>query len=211
MARSPSHPAPADAPRVSFWARLKEIDLFFEGRGREHKTLRRLVANLEKAKIPYAIIGGMAVNAHHHRQTTHDVDVLLTPEGFAEFRRRYVPKSYGPVPGRSRRFLDRRHKIIVDVRLAGSFPRVGGSGPVVFPDPAEVSEIIGEMRVVNLVTLVHLKLAARRYRDLGDVGWLIRSNNLDDSLNEHLHPSVRGDFIKCLEENRRDDEFEARE
>ena len=88
---------------ISFDERLMEIDMFFEGRGREHKTMRRLVKKLEKAKIPYAIMGGMAVNAHGYERTTKDVDVLLTREGFAQFRSQFVPKSYEPDAKRSRR------------------------------------------------------------------------------------------------------------
>jgi hypothetical protein len=185
--------------------------MFFEGRSREYKTLRRLIRLLETAKIPYAVMGGMAVNAHRYKRTTADVDILLTPEGFAEFRRRFVPKSYGPIPGRPRRFLDRRHKVTLDVLVTGLFPGTGKPGPIPFPDPADVGQIIEDMRVINLPTLVQLKLAARRYRDFGDVVELIRFNNLDESFADHLHPSVRQDFIECLEEKRRDDEYEARE
>src|SRR5437762_2941800 len=98
----------AVAQTRDFWQRLKEIDLFFEGRGKEHKTMRRVVEKLEKAGIPYAVMGGMAVNAHGMERTTNDVDLLLTPDGFAEFRKRFVPKAYDPVTGRPRRFFDRR-------------------------------------------------------------------------------------------------------
>jgi hypothetical protein len=34
---------------------------------------------------------------------------------------------------------------------------------------------------------------------------------LDESFQEQLHSSVRGDFIECLEEKRREDEYEARQ
>jgi hypothetical protein len=195
----------------NFLDRLKEIDMFFEGRGREHKTMRRLVQNLEKATIAYAIMGAMAVNAHRHERTTKDVDVLLTQEGFVEFRRRFVPKSYDSIPGRPRRFLDRRHQVTFDILVTGHFPGSGRPGPIAFPDPAEVSETIQNMQVVNLPTLVQLKLAARRYSDWGDVVNLVRVHNLDESLLHKLHPSVHRDFIECLEEKRREDEYEARE
>jgi hypothetical protein len=185
--------------------------MFFEGRGREHKTLRRLVGLLEKAKIPYAVVGGMAVNAHRYQRTTGDVDVLLTAEGLAQFRRRLVPRSYDPVPGRPRRFLDRRHQVTLDVLVTGLFPGTGKPGPISFPDPSEVSEVIEDVRVVKLPILVELKLAARRHRDFGDVVELIRFNDLDESFAQQLHSSVRGDYIECLEEKRREDDYEARE
>jgi hypothetical protein len=33
---------------LDFWKRLKEIDMFFEERGREHQPMRRLARNLAK-------------------------------------------------------------------------------------------------------------------------------------------------------------------
>jgi hypothetical protein len=99
----------------------------------------------------------------------------------------------------------------LDILVTGLFPGSGKPGPVAFPNPAEVSEVIGKIHVVDLPTLIQLKLAARRYRDFGDVVELIRIHDLDESFNERLHPSVRGDFIECLEEKRREHEYEARE
>lgn len=194
-----------------FWKRVKEIDMFFEGRGPEHKTLRRLVEKLEKANIPYAVMGAMAVNAHRHERTTKDVDILLTREGFERFRKLYVPKAYAPVPNRPRRFLDRRHQRTIDILITGNFPGSGQPGPIVFPDPVAVSETIQNASVVNLETLIQLKLAARRHYDFGDVVNLIRVHNLDEAYLAKLHPSVHQDFIECLEEKRRDDEYEARQ
>jgi hypothetical protein len=63
----------------------------------------------------------------------------------------------------------------------------------------------------HLTTLIQLKLAARRHADLGDVVNLIRAHNLDESLNRHLRPSVHADFVECVEEKRREDEYDARE
>ena len=57
---------------------------------------------------------------------------------------------------------------------------------------------------------IQLKLAARRHQDFADVVNLIHFNNLDESFADGLHPSVRRDYIECLEEKRRDDEYEAR-
>jgi hypothetical protein len=197
--------------RFSFGRRLKEIDMFFRGKDPVHKTMRRVVKRLEKANIPYAVVGGMAVNAHRYQRTTGDVDILLTAEGFAEFRRLFVPRHYQNLPGRARRFVDRRNEVRLDILVTGLFPGTGKPGPFAYPDPAEVSETIGKIRVVDLVTLVQLKLAAQRYRDFGDVVELIRFNNLDESFAERLDPSVRGSYIECLEEKRREDEYEARE
>ncbi len=194
----------------SFRERLREIDMFFDKRDKVYKTMRRLAKALDKAGIVYAIMGGMAVNAHHHRRTTKDVDILLTPEGLESFRKRFLPKTYSQVRDRPRRFLDRVNRITLDVLVAGDYPGSGDPGPIVFPLPADVREEIERIQVINLATLIELKLAARRHQDFADVVNLIRANDLDESFLERLHPSIRGDFIECVEEKRREDEYAAR-
>jgi hypothetical protein len=191
--------------------RLKEIDMFFAGRSPVHKALGRIVKKLEKANIPYAVMSGIAVNTHRYERTTGDVDLLLTHQGLEEFRRRFVPKYYTSVAERSRRLRDRQNDVTVDILVTGRFPGSGKPGPIAFPDPAQVAQTIDDIQVVNLETLVQLKLAARRHRDFGDVVELIRFNHLDESFAQRLHPSVRRDYIECLEEKRREDEYEARE
>jgi hypothetical protein len=195
---------------LSFVERLKEISMFFAGKDAVHKTARRLVRRLERVQIPYAIVGAMALLAHRYQRTTKDVDILLSADGFAEFKRRFVPKQYEPVGGRQRRFIDRASGVEVDVLVTGMFPGSGNPGPVAYPDPAEVAEEVEKHQVVDLTTLVQLKLAAKRYKDFGDVVELIRHNDLDESFADKLDPSVRQDYIECLEEKRREDEYEAR-
>ncbi len=185
--------------------------MFFEGRGREHQTLRRLVQRLEKSDIPYAIMEAMAVNAHGAERTTKDVDLLVTQEGLDRFRQLFVGKTYEPVPGRPRRFVEKRSKISIDFLVTGRFPGSGKPGPVAFPDPNEASQKIKNTKVVTLPVLIQLKLAARRHQDFGDVVFLIKVHNLDEAFMEKLHSSVHGDFSECLEEKRREDEYEAME
>lgn len=185
--------------------------MFFQGTDAVHQTMRRVAASLEQAHIPYAIVGGMAVNAHRYERTTADVDILLTQEGLVEFCRRFVPGSYGRVPQRKRRFVDRANGTTFDILVTGLFPGSGQPGPIAYPDPAAVSEVITNVRVVDLPTLIQLKLAARRYQDFADVVNLIRVHDLDESFQARLHPAVHRDYIECLEEKRREDEYEARQ
>src|SRR2546425_1188352 len=84
--------------------RLREIAMFFEKSDPVHLSMRRLAKRLERAGIPYAVMGAMAVNLHGARRTTDDVDVLLTKEGLDRFRKEVLPKFYKSVEGRSRRF-----------------------------------------------------------------------------------------------------------
>jgi hypothetical protein len=185
--------------------------MFFEGQGEVHQTMCRLVERLETANIAHAVVGGMAVNAHRHERTTKDVDVLLTPEGFADFKRQFVPGTYEPVKGRPRRFLDTATGRTLDILVTGKFPGSGKPGPIAYPNPAAVWERINQINYVNLTTLIVLKLAARRPQDFADVIGLISVHGLDESYLTQLPVSVRQDFIECLEEKHRQDEYDSRE
>jgi hypothetical protein len=200
-----------DRKPFSFLDRLKEIGMFFQKRSPQHQTMRRLARRLKKAGIPYALMGGMAVNAHGAERTTRDVDILLTPEGLERFRQEFVDEVYEPVQGRPRRFVERQSGVAVDFLLTGRYPGTGEPGPLAFPDPAEASQEIDKISVLTLPQLIQFKLAARRHYDFGDVVVLIRTHNLDESFLPQLHASVRQDFIECLEEKRREDEYIARE
>ncbi len=200
-----------DARPFSFMRRLQDIGLFFQKRSPQHQAMRRIARRLEKAGIPYAVAGAMAVNAHGAERTTDDVDVLLTPEGLARFREKLAAKYYDQVEGRPRRFVEKKSGVRIDFLVTGLYPGRGGPGPFDFPDPAQSSEEIENVQVVTLPQLIQLKLAARRYYDFGDVVFLIRVHDLDESFMKRLHPSVHKDFIECLEEKRREDEYEARE
>src|SRR5262249_22108099 len=206
----PVRVGPRTREPLDFMRELKEISMFFAGKDEVHKTLRRLVKRLDKARIPYAVVGGMALAAHHHRRATVDVDILLTARGLAEFERRFVPKNYGKTLGRPRRFVDKVNQVSLDILVTGRFPGSGQPGPIAFPDPMANSQEFQEVRVVDLPTLIQLKLAARRWKDFADVVELIRHNHLDESFVEKLHSSVRNDYLECLEEKRREDEYDAR-
>jgi hypothetical protein len=196
--------------QATFRERLKEVSLFFHGKDEVSKSLRRLVKRLEKASIPYVVVGGMAVFAQGYKRTTNDVDVLLNRDGFERFKQLFVPKNYSEIPGRPRRFIDRTNNISLDILVTGLFPGSGKPGPIAYPDPRDVAETFGNISFLNLPTLIQLKLAARRYQDFADVVQLIGVHGLDESFAARLHSSVRGDYIECLEEKRREDQYEAR-
>jgi hypothetical protein len=198
-------------PTVRVWERLKEISMFFQRRDKVHQTARRLVRGFERARIPYALAGALAVNLHGARRTTDDVDFLLTQRGFDQFVDKFVGKATGRVEGRPRRFVDLKNGVTIDILITGRYPGSGKPGPIAFPDPTEASTVIDKTRVLNLQQLIQLKLAARRHYDFGDVVFLIRVHNLDESFANHLHSTLRRDYLECLDEKRREDEYEARQ
>src|ERR1700687_3858689 len=156
--RPSTHRVAISPGALRFRDRLKEIDMFFQGKDPVHQTMRRLSRRLEKAGISYAVVGGMAVNAHRYPRTTGDVDILLNAIGFAEFRGRFVGKDYKNVSDHPLRFRDRVSKVTVDILVTGLFPGSGEPGPIAYPDPEKVCETIDKYQVVDLKTLIELKL-----------------------------------------------------
>ena len=128
-----------------------------------------------------------------------------------QFRQKLVGQGYDQAPGRARRFVDRTNNVAIDILVTGHFPGRGGPAPFAFPDPAQASEEIDQVRVVTLTQLIQLKLAACRYADFADVVSLIRIHDLDELFAGRLHPGVRADYIECLEEKRREDDYKRRE
>src|SRR6187455_213804 len=62
-------------------AAMRQLGRFFMGDDPVHTTLRNIAKRLGELQIPYAIAGGMALNAHGFQRATLDVDLLVTPEG----------------------------------------------------------------------------------------------------------------------------------
>jgi hypothetical protein len=189
---------------ATFDARLRESEMFHSGTGQVHRTLRLLVDNLESAGIPYAIVGAMALNAHGYRRETTDVDVLVTPNGLNAFQSHYVGRGYRPAfQGARKSFRNTETNVKVEFLTSGEYPGDGKPKPVAFPDPAGVSVIIDDARVISLPRLIELKLASgmtnrARLRDLADVQDLISTLNLDESIAESLDLYVRPTYLDLL-------------
>ncbi len=199
------------AALTTFKERLKESERFHMGGGKVHETLETLVADLDRAGIDYAIVGAMALNAHGYPRETTDVDILVRPEGLEVFRKRLVGRGYRPAFGGARKsFRSTRTDTPVEFLTSGEYPGDGKQKPVVFPDPAAVAIAIEGTKVVNLPTLINLKLAsgmtlAARRRDLADIQDLIRRIGLDEGFADALDPYVRETFLILLGELREAD------
>ncbi len=182
--------------RHNFDALLREASQFYMSEGDVHKTLRRLTRHLEEERIPYALIGGMALAAHGWVRMTVDVAILMTRRGLAAFHERLVGRGYTPAfEGAHKTFRDTDTQVRIEIITAGEFPGDGKPKPVAFPDPTTASTEREGIRVVTLERLIELKLAsgisaAHRLRDLADVQDLISALDLPQEMAERLHPSV---------------------
>jgi len=196
-----------------FWLGVRAAERFFMGEAEVQKAMAKLVDLLDRDGIPYAVIGAMALNEFGYRRVTVDVDVLLTPEGLAAFKARYLGRGYvEKFPG-SRGMRDAEHGIDIDVVLTGSYPGDGQPKPVVFPDPAHAAERGARVALLPLPTLLELKLASGltapdRLKDLADVQEVIRIGQLPRTLAADLDPFVRDKYLELWDavQHRRDED-----
>jgi hypothetical protein len=169
--------------------------------GKLHLTLADVTRRLEEAAIPYAVLGAIAMGRHGYHRMTVDIDLLLTPEGLAQFKERFLGRGYVlAFPGAAKSFRAADTGVRVDVITSGEYPGDGLPKPVVFPNPAEVSVEMAGVRVVTLEKLIEFKLASgisapHRLRDLADVQDTIRILHLPPDLADRLDPSVRPAYL----------------
>ncbi len=179
-----------------------------------HKAMQKLCATLEADRIPYAIAGAMALNAHGYQRVTTGVDVLLTAEGLAAFKVSHLGRGWVErFPG-SKGQRDTEFDVKIDVLITGDYPGDGQPKSVSFPDPRVVAMRGDGVMLLPIDRLVELKLAsgltnADRMKDLADVQELIRAANLPLELGATLDPMVQAKYAEIWRATKRerDDEY----
>jgi hypothetical protein len=171
------------------------------GQANVQRALEKLVQTLEAQGIPYAIVGGMALNEFGYQRVTVDVDVLLTEQGLAAFKRVSLGRGYTEKFPGSRGLRDTEYGVDIDVVLTGTYPGDGRPQPVAFPDPGRVAVRGARVALLPLAKLIELKLASgisapHRLRDLADVLELIRGAGLSQDLAADLDASVREKYLE---------------
>ena len=193
-----------------YLALLKEASNYYMARGDVFTTLRNLTERLEVEKIPYALVGGLALAAHGFVRMTQDIDLLMTREGLETFKQRFVGRGYVlAFPGAQKTFRDTETQVRIEILITGDYPGDGKPKPIAFPDPSIVFTERGGMRVIPMETLVELKLASgmsapHRLRDLADMQDLIVTLKLPIEFAETLDASVRETFHELWHSARAD-------
>ena len=184
-----------------FEAALENAETFFMKTGNVHQAALAIARRLNAANIPYAIVGAMALGAHGYERVTVDVDILLTRDGLATFKKAHLGRGYlEKFPG-SKGVRDTEHGVAIDVLITGEFPGDGLPKPVAFPDPATVAVEGERFRILSLPKLVEIKLASgisapHRLKDLADVLELVRAAKLTAELASSLSPYVRDKYLE---------------
>jgi hypothetical protein len=197
-------PRPArltDAAEERFWRGVQNAGRFFMGEADVQKALEKLVRTLDAHRIPYAIIGALALNELGYQRVTVDVDVLLTAEGLAAFKAATLGRGYvEKFPG-SRGLRDPEFGVDIDVVLAGAYPGDGQPKPVAFPDPSTAAAQGARIALLPLSTIIELKLASgmtapHRLKDLADVLEVIRALRLPVDFSAGLNPYVQEKYVE---------------
>ena len=178
----------------------KRADEFFKEASPIHETMRRLSRILDEMKIPFAIAGAMAANAHGHKRTTADVDILIRREDLVRFKSKHIGLGWMDKFEGSKNFKDTITSVNVDTLIVGDYPGDGLPKPVAFPAPEDASFRNDDgIPFITLETLLELKIAcgstvSHRPRDLDDVIQLIRVNRLPLEFAQKLNPFVVGKY-----------------
>ena len=83
------------------------------------RALEKLTRCLEEQGIPYAIVGALALGEHGYRRATVDVDVLVTREGLARFKERFLGHGYVERFAGSKGMRDTENGVPIDILLTG--------------------------------------------------------------------------------------------
>lgn len=182
---------------------IREAEQLYQGQGRLRKTYDRLTKRLEALGVAYGVVGGYALIVYGVRRFTEDIDVLVTGEGLARLHKQLIGLGYIRVATGSRNLRDVETGVKIEFIVTGEFPGDGKPKPVAFPAPEAVVERREGIKVINLKSLIELKLASGmtakgRLQDLADVQRLIQENGLNVEFAEELNAYVRDKFVELL-------------
>lgn len=189
------------------WA-MNEGSRHFDEKSAVHQTLSRICQRLDRLGVPYAVAGGMALFKHGYRRFTEDVDILVTKDGLKTIHKELLGKGFLPMFEGSKNLRDTESKVRIEFLRSGDYPGDGKPKDVQFPDPSEVTEIIDDLKCLNLPTLIELKLASGmsgtdRMKDLADVQELIKLFSLTEDYAEEMNSYVRAKYRELWSSTRR--------
>jgi hypothetical protein len=181
---------------------MDEGDRHFQHESLVFKTLRKIALRLDSIEVPYAVAGGMALEAHGFRRLTVDVDILVSREGLKTLHEKLEGLGYVPPFAGSKNLRDTEHGVRIEFLIAGEFPGDGKPKAVAFPEPEVAGVLINGVRFLSLPCLVELKLASgmtgglHRLKDFADVIALIETLGLSTEFADQLNPYVRDKYLE---------------
>ena len=166
------------------------------------QTTLRAHELLADAKIPHAIVGGVAVCLHGYRRNTIDLDLLVRSDDADAIRQAFEANALS-WHAAAKEF---RSPSGIPIQFVIAGDREGPGQEATFPDPAaaRIVTTIENLPTLSLAHLIQAKIACglgnprRTHKDLADVVELIAANRLDGSFARFLHKSVRKEFRELV-------------
>jgi hypothetical protein len=140
----------------------------------------RVVGALEAARIPFLLVGGLALSAHHYQRATQDVDFYSLKKLYPQFDRVMRGLGYGALHEPTELYVrySRPGLAIVDFIFAdeNTFAQMESA--------AKETALLGvRVKVPCLEHLLAMKLFAleqgNRLKDMADISELLRANGMD--------------------------------
>jgi hypothetical protein len=153
--------------------------------------LLSLHRDLGKVRVDYAVVGGIALGAHNYLRTTDDIDILVSRASFPRLQA-LAPRGYIYDPATDPKtvyMLLKKGRVQIDILVEGE---VWG---MALPNPLPVRQRLAGVWFVDLPTLVSLKLAAGRIKDLQQ---LMVENDLDRDFARRLPGEVQDRYLALL-------------
>jgi hypothetical protein len=189
-----------------------DTDAYFHGSGVVHQTHRVLARRMENLGVIAATVGALALYRQGYERFTSDVDILVTREGLATLHDQLIGLGYLQVFPGSKALRDTETGVQIDFLVTGDYPGDGKPGPISFPNPEGLIEMIDGLPILKLPRLVELKLASgitgglNRLKDIADIVEAVKRIPLDESLAPQLHPFVRDKYLEiCAGVDRNED------
>jgi len=161
---------------------------------------------LAAARIPHAVMGGVAVCLHGYQRNAVDVDVLVRKVDSHAVRDSL--EGEGLVWNAKDKEFNSPSGVAIPFLLSGD--RAGPDSEVCLPDPDDhrvVIKIEG-LPVLRLSRLIETKVACgagnlrRTHKDFADVIELILHNRLNSSFARYLHKSLRKTYRELVRRSR---------
>lgn len=153
------------------------------------QTAQRLDSLLRRAALPYALIGGYAVQHYGYPRFTEDIDAVVRDREAARDTLLHSGQ-FKAIQGSKMTVVDRTNGVPVDLLVSG---QCDSAAALPYPEPEKLSSGI---QFISLLQLLTMKLSARRMKDLADVVELIKVNQLPLEFGRELNPGVRSTFAE---------------
>jgi len=162
------------------------------------EALPALRALLDAARVPYKIVGGLAVIHHGYPRFTKDIDVLVGRAALDGLDAHL--KTFGFERARPHRLIHSATQVHVDLLVEGDLiPRAMVAA---FPAPDSIAASAADSGYVGLTPLIELKLHSARAQDRADVTALLKcvDDNAYLALEAAMPPRLRSMVATIREE-----------